>query len=96
MVHFMIITQILLRLHVNDNDGYAYLIVKVTCKVISRIDRAFINLLWLHDFMDSKATVLAEQTSNHCPNDPPLGFSLFKPFNMWSKDEKFMDMVGDI
>lgn len=58
MVHFMIITQILLRLHVNDNNGDAYLTVKVTCKVISRIDRAFINLLWLHDFMDSKATVL--------------------------------------
>jgi len=25
MVHFMIITQILLRLHVNDNNGYVYL-----------------------------------------------------------------------
>ncbi|KAK9750638.1 hypothetical protein RND81_02G209900 [Saponaria officinalis] len=68
-------------------------------RVFSRIDRVVVNSQWYDMFPDSYGHFLPEGLFDHCPcvvqlfPDQSNSPRSFKYFNMWSMDEKFIQLV---
>ncbi|XP_074271179.1 uncharacterized protein LOC141595105 [Silene latifolia] len=70
-------------------------------KFYSRIDRVFINDVWLNVFPGSVAHFLPERLFDHCHclvrfDEAPIKRKApFKYYNMWSKAQGFEDLITD-